>query len=85
LKLLNGNPIGVVVRFVEADTFEIGRRRGQRRSADKAAGFIGRTGGRHYSRRPKDYGEKVVAFSGFDFGFRFYFLHTAGHLISRAI
>ena len=85
IELLGGNALRIVKRLVILDIYGIGRRNGRQGFIDETTGLIEGTGGRHRRSRSEDRGEKVVTFGGFNFGFRFRFLHTARHLISRTI
>ena len=67
------------------DIYGIGRRDRRRGFTDKATGLTEGTGGRYRGSRSEDRGEKVVTFGGFNFRFRFRFLHAAGYLVSRTI
>jgi hypothetical protein len=85
IELLGGNALRVVKRLVILDICRIGGRDGRRGFTDETIGLIEGIGSRHYRSRSEDYGEKVVAFGGFDFGFRFRFLYAARYLVSRTI
>jgi hypothetical protein len=84
-ELLGGNALYVVKRLVILDIYGTGGRDGRRGFADETTGFTEGTGGRYRGSRSEDRGEKVVAFGGFDFGFRFRLLHAARYLVSRTI
>jgi len=81
-ELLGGNALYVVKRLVVLDIYRTGRGNRGRGFIGKTAGLIEGTGGRHYGSGPKDRGKEVVAFGGFNFGFRFRFLYAARYFIS---
>ena len=82
-ELLGGNALYVVKRLVILDIYGTGGRDGRRGFADETIGLIEGTRDRHHRSRSEDRGEQVSTFGGFNFGFRFQFLYTAGYLISR--
>ena len=84
-ELLGGNTLYVAKRLVILDIRRTGGRDGRQGFIDKTTGLTEGTGGRYHRSRSEDRREKVVAFGGFNFRFRFQFLHTARHLISRTI
>ena len=70
-ELLGGNALYVVKRLVILDIYGTGGRDGRRGFTDETIGLIEGIGSRHYRSRSEDYGEKVVVFGSFNFGFRF--------------
>jgi len=74
----------VAKRLVVLDVRGAGGGDGRQGFVDQAISLAEGTGSCYCGGRLKNRREEVIAFGGFDFGFRFRFLHAARHLVSRA-